>query len=82
MRGHATDEPLPPGSPYRDAHDLSYARAKAVALALEKDGVLPTRVVVVATGDAEPLVQQAFTEDLRSLNRRVEILVTEDLADE
>jgi len=30
-------------------------------------------------GDAEPLVRQAYTEDRRALNRRVEILVTEDL---
>jgi len=82
VRGHATNEPLPPDAPYRDPRDLSYARAKAVALALEKDGVAAARIIVVAAGDAEPLVQRAFTEEIRALNRRVEILVAEDLADE
>ncbi len=82
VRGHATNEPLPPGSPYSDARDLSYARARTVARALEEIGVRPVRILTVAAGDNEPIVRQAYTEERRALNRRVEILVTEDLVDD
>ncbi len=82
VRGHATREPLPQDSLYEDARDLSYARAKAVAKELEQNGVRPIRIVPVAVGDTEPLVRQAYTENRRALNRRVEVLVTEDLIDD
>jgi len=82
VRGHATREPLPEDSVYRTARDLSYARASAVARELEENGVRRVRITVVAVGDGEPLVQQAYTEARRALNRRVEILVTEDLIDD
>ena len=82
IRGHATREPLPGDLLYEDARDLSYARARAVALALERNGVRRIRLVPVAVGDTEPLVRQAYTEQRRVLNRRVEILVTEDLIDD
>lgn len=82
VRGHATREPLPADSLYSDARDLSYARAKAVADELKRNGVRSERLTLVAVGDAEPLVRQAYTEDRRALNRRVEILVTEDLVED
>jgi len=82
VRGHATREPLPEDSFYEDARDLSYARAKAVARELADNGVRPIRLVLVAPGDTEPLVRQAYTEERRALNRRVEILVTEDLVED
>jgi chemotaxis protein MotB len=82
VRGHATREPLPDGSPFKDARDLSYARAKGVARELEEAGVRRVRILVVAAGDGEPLARQAYTEERRALNRRVEILVTEDLVDD
>jgi len=82
VRGHATREPLPDDSLYEDARDLSYARAKAVAWELEKNGVRRIRIVPVAVGDTEPLVRQAYTEERRALNRRVEVLVTENLIDD
>ncbi len=82
VRGHATREPLPEDSLYKDARDLSYARARAVALELERNGVRRIRLTPVAVGDTEPLVRQAYTEDRRALNRRVEILVTEDLIED
>ena len=82
VRGHATREPLPDGSPFKDARDLSYARARAVARELEEAGVRRVRILVVAVGDGEPLARQAYTEERRALNRRVEILVTEDLVDD
>jgi chemotaxis protein MotB len=82
VRGHATQEPLPPESIYKDARDLSYARAKAVAEELEANGVRRVRMTLVAVGDAEPLLRQAYTEERRAVNRRVEILVTENLIDD
>ena len=82
VRGHATREPLPEDSIYADAWDLSYARAKAVADELVRNGVRPVRLMLVAAGDTEPLVRRAYTEERRALNRRVEILVTEDLIDD
>ncbi len=82
VRGHATREPLPEDSLYEDTRDLSYARAKAVAVELERNGVRRIRLVLAGVADTEPLVRQAYTEERRALNRRVEILVTEDLIDD
>ena len=82
VRGHATREPLPADSLYNDAHDLSYERAKSVALELERNGVDRCRIVRVALADTEPLVRQAYTEERRALNRRVEILITEELVED
>ncbi len=82
VRGNATREALPEDSLYADARDLSYARARAVMRELEANGVRTVRLIPVALGKTEPLVQQAYTEQRRALNRRVEILVTEDLIDD
>jgi len=82
VRGHATRESLPEDSLYEDIRDLSYARAKTVVLELERNGVRSIRLVPIAVGDTEPLVRQAYTDKRRALNRRVEILVTEDLIDD
>ena len=50
--------------------------------ALEINGVRRIRLVLMSVGDTEPLVRQAYTEERRKLNRRVELLVTEDLIDD
>lgn len=82
VRGHTTREVLPREAQYKDSRDLSYARAIAVAEELERHGVRAIRLLPVAVGDTEPLVRQAYTEERRANNRRVEILVTEDLVDD
>lgn len=82
VRGHATREPLPPDAAYSDPTDLSYARAKAVAEELVRNGVDPKRIRIEACGDSEPLVAQAYTPERLAQNRRVEIIVTEDTVDE
>jgi chemotaxis protein MotB len=79
VRGHATSEPLPEDSLYDDPTDLSYARARAVADTLIRHGVRAARIRVEANGDKEPIVRQAYTEQRRAVNRRVEIIVTEAL---
>lgn len=78
VRGHATNEPLPPDSPYADPMDLSFARAKAVVKELIRDGLQPERITCVAAGDTEPLAAKAYDEARRAINRRVEVIVTED----
>lgn len=82
VRGHATREPLPVDSRYADAMTLSIARAQAVADALERNGVRPNRIRIIGTGAHEPLVTQAYTDEQRAVNRRVEIIVTEAVVDD
>lgn len=82
VTGHATSEPLPPDSPYGDPWGLSWARARAVGEALERSGVRPQRLRLSAAGRYAPLEAQAYDEDTRAANRRVEIVVTEALVDE
>jgi len=82
IRGHATKEPLPNDSLYENVRGLSFARANEVANELERNGVRRVRMLLVAAGDTEPLVRQVYSEDRRALNRRVEILVTEDLIED
>jgi len=82
IRGHSTLDPMPPDSLYSDARDLSYARARAVALELELQGVDKDRLILEAAGSFEPLVRQAYSEKQRAANRRVEIVVTDKLVEE
>ena len=62
--------------------DLSIARARAVADALHRNGIRPERIRIVGAGSTEPLVAQAYTEQRRALNRRVEIIVTEAIVED
>lgn len=82
VRGHATSEPLPADSVYSNPMDLSFMRAKAVAEVLERNGVQPVRIRLEASGDREPINRQAYTEERRAVNRRVEIIVTESLVED
>ena len=79
VRGHATTEPLPLDAPHRDAFDLSYERARSVAEALFGAGIRPSRIRIAAAGDSERLKEQAYTENRRAANRRVEVIVRESL---
>jgi chemotaxis protein MotB len=82
VRGHATREPLPEGSVYADAMELSIARARAVAGELERSGIRPERIRVVGAGSFEPVAAQAYDEQRRALNRRVEVILTEAIVDD
>jgi len=82
VRGHATREPLPDDSPYFDAMDLSLARARSVAIALQEDGIRPERLRIVGAGQFEPLRSQVYDDERRAENRRVEIVVTESIVDD
>ncbi len=82
IKGHATREPLPEESLYDDPLALSFARARAVADVLTHGEVRGERIRIEAVGDREPLNRQAYTEERRAVNRRVQIIVTESLLDD
>jgi chemotaxis protein MotB len=82
VKGHASAEAPTADAGIRDMVDLSYRRARTVADALIEGGVSPTRIRVVAAGDSEPLLAQAYDERRREINRRVEVIVRESLVAE
>ena len=84
IRGHATGADVSSGSEFDNAWDLSYARAHAVAAFLcgDERGVRRERVRVVACGESEPLRQRVYDPQKVGVNRRVEIIVTENLVEE
>mgnify|MGYP002625018828 FL=1 len=72
VRGHAAPIPLPQDSEFRDAFDLSFARADAVANYLISKGIPPARILVSAAGDNEPRTLRRGAEH-QALNRRVDV---------
>lgn len=79
IRGHATSEPLPISSQYKDAIDLAYARARAVRDRLVALGVDPRAIRVSSAGSYEPVLRQTYDDERRAQNRRVEIFITQAL---
>jgi len=79
VRGHATAEPLPPDSPFKDPMDLSIARARAVAHRLIAGGVIPRTLRLVGAGASEPFVPRPQNPEQVAANRRVEIVVRESV---
>ena len=75
IRGHAGDGPIPPNVPFRDAMDLSYQRARAVAQVLEKAGVGSQRLVVGVCGDSDPLSPGSAEPTAAGANRRIELIL-------
>ena len=74
IRGHASLEPLPDHSRFRDKSELSFARARAVAEYLISKGIDRARLIVCAAGDTEPRVLTGRKSD-RDLNRRVDVFL-------
>lgn len=81
IRGHATGMDLPPGSPFDNLYDLSYARAMAVRRFMTAPDVAirTERVRVVACSDTEPIVERRYDPMTQGVNRRVELIVKEAL---
>lgn len=80
VRGHAARKRLPPGSPFKDLADLSYARAKAVyEVMVHEGGLNPEVLYLEARADNEPLNPRQTDEKASTANRRVEIIMTEVL---
>ena len=54
---------------------MSEARANSVARYLESQGIMPARIVASGAGESSPIASNATAQG-RSLNRRVEIILT------
>ncbi len=82
VKGHAAlkDPSQYPG--FASLDELSYARGEAVKNFMIAQGIRPERITVEACGANEPIVQQAYTEEDQAQNRRVAIIVTENLIEE
>lgn len=79
VRGHTSQRPLPSDSPYRDAWDLAYARARAVKEFLVSLGINPDRIRVSVAADQEPIYRGTDPEKLKQ-NARVEVFLLDELA--
>ncbi len=77
--GHTTLEDLPAGARFAGKDDLALARALKIRDKLVGLGLLPEQLRVISAADHEPLVSQAYSEERRARNRRVEIVVMETL---
>lgn len=80
IEGHTDSMPikLSAGTQYRDNMELSFLRAKEVALILENNGIPPERISVSSYGDTRPIASNE-SEDGRVKNRRVVVkLIPED----
>jgi chemotaxis protein MotB len=73
LRSHSTRRPLPPGSPFRDAWQLCYARATAVMTYLEEQGVESERFRLSEAGPYEPAYTLGIDQVKQAANSRVEI---------
>jgi chemotaxis protein MotB len=74
IRGHATGRPLPAGSSYADAWQLSYARCYATFMFLQRQGVEPNRMRLSQAGSYEP-VSLPDRDDWAAENSRVEVFM-------
>lgn len=83
IRGHVSSKVLSADSQYEDLLDLSYYRAKVIADFLATEGQLDPEVLVIeARGDTEPLVYRQYNPEAQTLNRRVEIIMTEVMVED
>ena len=85
VRGHAAPGELSEASgPYRDLWDLSYARSKAVMdyLTHPQQGIDPRRIRVIGCADQEPQKMRVYTTSAQQPNRRVEVVVSEELVED
>jgi chemotaxis protein MotB len=74
IRGHASRQPLPSGTPFQDAWQLSYARCLATMEYLEHSGVEPQRMRLSQAGAFEPHTIRVEPEQ-QTQNSRVEVYV-------
>jgi flagellar motor protein MotB len=82
IRGHAAKVPEEVYRPFISLDDLSYARAKAVKDYLIEKGIRQERITLEACGVNEPIRAQAYDEESRAINRRVSIIIMENLVEE
>ena len=78
IRGHTSSVPLPDGSPYADNWELSWQRARNVATYLVEQGVSEHIFKMTAMSKYDP-IDVNIKESGRILNRRVELIVSEEI---
>lgn len=82
IRGHASPAHLPIDSPWRDLDELSFARASNVKNILLEMGLDDQVFRLEAVGTREPAVPRAIDPQELAENRRVEVILTEQLVEE
>jgi outer membrane protein OmpA-like peptidoglycan-associated protein len=82
VKGHASLDDFKDDVEPQRQMDLSIRRAQAVADFLTTLKVSPDILRVQGCSTFEPVVQRAYAEDVRTLNRRVEVEVTDTIVEE
>lgn len=72
--GYTDNVPMSGRGRFKNNHDLSLARAEAVQKVLAEGMTDPSRIEVEGKGEADPIGDNA-TDDGRTANRRVEIMI-------
>jgi len=82
IEGHTDNIPIKTysGKRYKDNMELSFLRAKAVALVLEENGIPLENISVTGYGDTRPIASNESDEG-RIKNRRVEVRLVPDEKD-
>jgi chemotaxis protein MotB len=79
VRGHAASKYLPPGSRWVDLDELSFYRARNVKDVLVDLGLDDRAFRIEAVGTREPVQPRAIDPIEAAENRRVEVILTEQL---
>lgn len=74
--GHCGPDPLPQDSSFRDKWELSWRRAYNVGMFLQNSRIKPHRIRIEGAAQHEPAEIKIF--DQTDINRRVELIVTEE----
>ncbi len=82
VRGHAAAKYLPVSSPWDDLDELSYRRARNVKDVLIEFGLRDEVFRLEAVGSREPVRPRAHEPAEAAENRRVEVILTEQLVEE
>ena len=81
IRGHSTRRPLPPGSPFHDVWQLTYARCLATMEYLVELGIESERIRLSQAGPFEPQTIR-LAPDWEKLNSRVEVYLLDETAED
>lgn len=82
VRGHAGNKYLSSGSHWRDLNELSYERARNVMEVLVEEGIDERLFRIEAVSRWEPVNPRVTDPTRTAENRRVEVILTEVLADD
>jgi chemotaxis protein MotB len=81
IRGHTSQRPTPPGSPFADSWQLCFARCQTALKLLIAEGVEPERVRLSQAGPFEPYtIREEY--DSQAENSRVEVYMLGEIAED